>query len=165
MNSSASLLAHDLSTLRVVQKHGPASLALLRRAEPRPVPAEPLLDRLSDLVGFGLLQRSRKQRGGPVLYALSKAGASALRKHDGAPAPAPAPAAVTVAPPAPCAPRYFAKAGNYDGAELRPYTGRPGALDAYRLPSVVNGRQVERVRAPIIVGGTKPDRVRDGRGR
>lgn len=25
--------------------------------------------------------------------------------------------------------------GTYDGAELRPYTGRPGALDAYRIPS------------------------------
>lgn len=24
---------------------------------------------------------------------------------------------------------------NYDGAELRPYDGRPGAMDAYSLPS------------------------------
>ncbi len=25
--------------------------------------------------------------------------------------------------------------GHYNGAELRPYNGRPGAMDAYRLPS------------------------------
>ena len=27
-------------------------------------------------------------------------------------------------------------AGTYDGAELRPYTGRPGSMDAYKLPSL-----------------------------
>ena len=36
----------------------------------------------------------------------------------------------------------------YDGAELRPFEGRPGAMDAYRLPSLFNGRRVERARAP-----------------
>ena len=32
-------------------------------------------------------------------------------------------------------PRTPTNVGTYDGAELRPYTCRPGALDAYRLPS------------------------------
>lgn len=33
----------------------------------------------------------------------------------------------------------------YDGAELRPFEGRPGAMQAYSLPSRVQGKLVERV--------------------
>ncbi len=37
-------------------------------------------------------------------------------------------------------PRAHNGAGTtYDGAELRPYDGRPGAMDAYRLPSRIGG--------------------------
>lgn len=32
----------------------------------------------------------------------------------------------------------------YDGAELRPFEGRPGAMRAYSLPSMMQGRLVER---------------------
>lgn len=32
----------------------------------------------------------------------------------------------------------------YDGAELRPFAGRPGAMDAFALPSLINGRRVAR---------------------
>lgn len=32
----------------------------------------------------------------------------------------------------------------YNGAELLPYQGRPGAMDAYALPSLVSGQRVER---------------------
>lgn len=28
--------------------------------------------------------------------------------------------------------------GKYDGKELRPYTGRPNAMDAYKLPSLMH---------------------------
>ena len=34
----------------------------------------------------------------------------------------------------------------YDGAELLPFEGRPGAMRAYSLPSVMQGRPVERSR-------------------
>lgn len=34
--------------------------------------------------------------------------------------------------------------GTYDGAELRPFEGRPGAMDAYGLPSLIQGRRVWR---------------------
>lgn len=34
--------------------------------------------------------------------------------------------------------------GTYNGAELRPFAGRPGALDALELPSLVNGKHVLR---------------------
>lgn len=32
----------------------------------------------------------------------------------------------------------------YDGAELRPFTGRPGAMDAFSLPSLQFGERVYR---------------------
>ena len=34
--------------------------------------------------------------------------------------------------------------GTYDGQELKPFDGRPGAMDAHRLPSLVNGRREVR---------------------
>lgn len=30
---------------------------------------------------------------------------------------------------------HWRDAGKYDGKELRPFQGRPGAMDAYKLPS------------------------------
>ena len=36
------------------------------------------------------------------------------------------------------------RADDYTGAELKPYTGRPGAMDAYLLPSVINGVRIPR---------------------
>lgn len=30
----------------------------------------------------------------------------------------------------------------YNGAELRPYSGRPGAMDAYKMPSLHSGKRV-----------------------
>ena len=35
-------------------------------------------------------------------------------------------------------------AGTYDGKELLPYTGRPGAMDAYKLPSLMHFGSVYR---------------------
>ena len=32
--------------------------------------------------------------------------------------------------------------GRYDGAELKPFQGRPGSMDAYTLPSLDNGLRV-----------------------
>lgn len=168
MNTAMSLLAHDVTTLRLVGLRGPASLAILRGAEREPVTSEPLLARLVDLVGLELVQRSRRQKGGPVLYALTAAGTAALREHDrqnAAAEPAPAPAA-DPAPGIVGTSRTYVKPPNYDGAELRPYMGRGlGALRAFTLPSLVNGVTVERKGAPLIMASTKPDRLRDGRGR
>lgn len=44
----------------------------------------------------------------------------------------------------------------YQGTELKPFTGRPGAMDAFDKPSLVNGKQVPR-KAPSIqlTGNTK----------
>jgi hypothetical protein len=35
-------------------------------------------------------------------------------------------------------------AGIYDGKELLPYAGRPGAMDAYKLPSLMHFGEVFR---------------------
>jgi hypothetical protein len=40
--------------------------------------------------------------------------------------------------------------GLYDGRELQPFTGRPGAMDAFTLPSLVDGKRVPR-RAPLLI--------------
>jgi hypothetical protein len=48
------------------------------------------------------------------------------------------------------------KAGDYDGAELRPYNGRPGAMDAYALPSLRNGQRMARTRPMLIGPSTEP---------
>jgi hypothetical protein len=34
--------------------------------------------------------------------------------------------------------------GKYDGKELLPYTGRPGAMDAFKLPSLMHFGRVYR---------------------
>ena len=39
------------------------------------------------------------------------------------------------------APQINKMAGTYDGAELRPFTGRPGAMDAFDKPSLINGQR------------------------
>lgn len=41
--------------------------------------------------------------------------------------------------------------GEYNGAELRAFTHRPGAMDAYALPSLHNGQRIAR-RAPMLMG-------------
>lgn len=38
----------------------------------------------------------------------------------------------------------------YTGAELRPYSGRPGAMDAYNLPSLQGGRRVHYQTGEVI---------------
>jgi hypothetical protein len=43
--------------------------------------------------------------------------------------------------------------GHYTGAELRPFDGRPGAMDAFTKPSIVNGQPVERARPLLIAAG------------
>ena len=63
--------------------------------------------------------------------------------------PQPAPAR----PPEAATPRRLVTVDHdphYHGAELRPFTGRPGAMDAFGFPSLVNGVAVPRVR-PVII--------------
>ena len=47
-------------------------------------------------------------------------------------------------------------AGPYGGAELRPFTARPGAMQAFTLPSLQGGQRVER-RIPMLMGSSVPE--------
>lgn len=155
------LLAHDVATLRTIEKHGPISLAVLRNTENRAIkgpPTEPLSDRLGDLLGLKLIQRTRPNRGSAVVYSITPEGAAALasasfeRAADAMRAMSDSTAQLATVTADfsryVAEPRHYVKPGSYDGAELRPYTGRPGALDAFMLPSVVNGQIVPRKNAP-----------------
>ena len=54
---------------------------------------------------------------------------------------------------------YHRDWGRYDGAELRPYTGRPGAMDAFNLPSMVQGQPVPARRPSAQLVGALADRT------
>lgn len=75
----------------------------------------------------------------PALYCLGHRGRA--RSASGAPAP------IRTIPE-----------DRYDGKELRPYTGRPGAMRAFELPSLVDGRRVERARPTLISAPGEPTR-------
>jgi hypothetical protein len=40
--------------------------------------------------------------------------------------------------------QHLRDGATYDGAELRAFEGRPGAMDAYGLPSLISGQRVWR---------------------
>lgn len=44
----------------------------------------------------------------------------------------------------------------YNGAELRPFEGRPGAMDAFALPSLQAGKRVERKKPSLIMSSKVP---------
>jgi len=158
MNTSEiPLYPHDVLTLKGVQMYGPVSAAVLRAAEAKRKPVDaPLANRLADLLELKLLQRT-KSKGGAYLYTITQAGtvALALNALNGAGGPVDSLEQLDSVVRAPAPPRSHARAGTYNGAELKPYTGRgPGALQAFALPSLVNGKRVERMRAPIILSST-----------
>jgi hypothetical protein len=70
-------------------------------------------------------------------------------------APGPAPLKM----PARTTERRHAHPDHYDGAELRPYTGRPGAMDAFALPSLRGGVRMPH-RPPIGIGSSVEGKVR-----
>ena len=46
--------------------------------------------------------------------------------------------------------------GFYSGAELKPYSGRPGAMDAFALPSLSAGKRIDRVQPFSMLAKTQP---------
>jgi hypothetical protein len=68
------------------------------------------------------------------------------------PAPSPVAQGAVAAPRAPLVP-YSSETDSYQGGELRPFAGRPGAMVAFTLPSIVNGQPVERARPLLISAG------------
>lgn len=57
-----------------------------------------------------------------------------------------------------------APTGRYSGTELRAFTTRPGAMDAFTLPSLVNGQPVPAHRPSAQLVGALVDRTNNARG-
>lgn len=55
-------------------------------------------------------------------------------------------------------------AGDYIPTELRAFTDRPGAMDAFTLPSLVNGQPVPARRPSAQLVGALADRTNNARG-
>jgi hypothetical protein len=89
--------------------------------------------------GYVSEQPGRQTNGVPtIMYSLSVKGKSALKESEGLGAPyiEPIPALATSSSSPPTA--------TYDGVEMRPYAGRPGALNAFHYPSRIGDRLYHR---------------------
>ncbi|MGQ2992742.1 hypothetical protein [Variovorax sp.] len=82
-------------------------------------------------------QSRRADQSRTRLYSISAAGEAALHAHDAA---ARRQAAIAAYGSAVAQPRTTRSTGTYNGAELRPTVTRPGAMDAFELPSRVGSR-------------------------
>lgn len=96
---------------------------LVRQLTPQmqglPLPADP--------------ERARQQAANHSTWELTTHGRQVLRGYDADNHP-------TVARPRDTS--TWATNRTYTGQELRPFTGRPGAMDAHRLPSLISGKLV-----------------------
>lgn len=99
-------------------------------------------DELDQLHAHGLVMRQaarRPDRTRTTLYSITSSGRDQLRAHGINSVPRlRIPAGLTTVA-APRTAQLTAK-GVYVGAELRPYEGRPGAMDAFALPSRMGSR-------------------------
>lgn len=132
-------IAHtDLATLSTIAHHaGSNTHGLLMTLRERGY--------LSEHVG-------RQRNGSPTtMYSVSVKGKDALKKSEDESnctpgiEPVPALAAAPIAP----------SGGVYGGSEMRPYTGRPGAMDAFKFPSRVGDRLHHRDGSVTSVSRTR----------
>lgn len=118
-------------------------------------------EQLDELCAARLVMRNaarRADRTRTTLYTITVTGRDQLRAYEISQVPRlRAPASMpTVAGPRTA---QLTTRGLYDGAELRAYDSRPGAMDAFSLPSRMGSRlhyrdgRVESANAPVLVGG------------
>lgn len=145
----------SIAVLRHISQLGGATRADIERAA---LVANPAV-RLSTLAKQGFIRSDHSGR--PVCYHMTgKGDAVLINPTRRSPAKGTGKAAAReslgnrYATPALRAASSHVDPNAYQGAELRPFTGRPGAMDAYSKPSVVNGQPVPRVRPMLI--GAKP---------
>ncbi len=60
-------------------------------------------------------------------------------------------------------PRDYLTSRDYRCSELAPFEGRPGSMDAFDLPSVVNGERIPHRRPAAQCVGALKDSVSSGR--
>lgn len=122
----------DIELLKTTRRQGTVSIAVLTMQHGDAIGAA---ERLQLLVRCGYLQRRRGTNGAGRtvwLASLTDAGADAL---DAYLAGHLTPSRTLVA---------ASSTGPYVPHELRPFDGRPGAMRAYALPSLINGQRVHR---------------------
>lgn len=136
------------AVLALIADQGPLSIAdMLGMDEIEPILADQsatVRGRVLTLSTAGYLSNFKPRSDKPVEYSVTKAGQRVLRVSmcGGG----------SVAGPRP------APSGQYVGTELRPFTARPGAMDAFTKPSLVNGQEQPRV-APKIISSQPEPRV------
>lgn len=121
-----------LRLLQLIAAEGPMTVrqAALGSAPPLPVEHARAIVKRLDYTGYIV---SDKQEGEPATYAITVRGRQCLESGG-------APVAASAKPMGGMAlPRDRAFEGRYDGAELRPFEGRPGAMDFKALPSLGMG--------------------------
>jgi len=125
------------SVLRTVAQADLCERSTIAKACGRAVP-----DQLNELHAAGLVMRQaarRHDRTRTTLYTISTTGREQLNAFD---ASFRVRMAVGNGAAAVASPRtaHLTTTGYYTGAELRPYDGRPGAMDAFSLPSRMGSR-------------------------
>jgi hypothetical protein len=125
---------NTLAGLRLIAAHGPIATAMLKQLAPFDGSSERCKRAVQSLKASGLVDHLTPAVG-DLRYAINAAGKRFLRalaQNQTADNPAP--------------PRESRVGGHYDGRDLRAYTARPGALDAFRLPSLQGEHIVPRAR-------------------
>ena len=125
------------AVLRTVAQADFCEPATIAKAHGRGVAAQ-----LDQLHGAGLVMRQaarRPDRTRTTLYSISASGRDQLRAYEINQVPR---LRVSTGVPTIAGPRtaQLTTRGLYDGVELRPYDGRPGAMDAFALPSRMGSR-------------------------
>lgn len=126
-----------IATMMAVQQRGSTTAAGL--AEHMAENLATIRQRLRNLVQCGHLNSWMHEVNHTYAYALTPTGAAIVATHQAihsTDAAAPAPTGQRALPRQP----VDMRATTYDSAELHPYTGRPGAMHAYALPSRVGDR-------------------------
>lgn len=122
----------NLECLKAINALAPVSCTTLSEVRPEIGTMETVRNRVNRLMDAGLIH-SEHNTGKSPEYSVTSRGRRVLSN-----------AALQANPVQPRTLDWHR--GSYDGAELRPYTGRPGSMDAYSKPSVESGQRVERKR-------------------
>lgn len=144
-----SVLTEELAAvLRTVAQADLCEPSTIAKAHGHAVP-----EQLDQLHAAGLVMRQaarRPDRTRTTLYSISTSGRDRLHAYE-------ADFRLRRTVPAIAAPRtaHLTTTGLYTGAELRPYEGRPGAMDAFALPSRMGRRLHYRSGAIALVGTTE----------
>jgi hypothetical protein len=129
--------ADTLAVLRAVSKHGPLTLGELRDLE---IPGTNAKSSVMNLQTHRYIETVKRSINDSSVYAVTSKGERMLRAIDAGKGDV-------------AGPRNPISSDNYTG-ERKAHV-RPGAMDAYSLPSLHDGEAIERKR-PMLIGSSQP---------